>query len=305
MNLNLKRMAQSLAIATALTIGGAMEVDAQTPVFTDTFDAAPTNGATRVLAPDNSATGGIFSDDNFDVFGIVDRTVNGFFADDSVANGGDSLGIIPPSKTDLFLGFQDTSNSDNPNAGGEVSATWTVSTAGMTDLSLSFEIAVMGDFESSDVLSFTASFDGGAEEVLFTSEVDTTGSFTYTFDDGSTVVLDDPLTINGQIVTNVFQNFSFPITGTGSQLTLTLNYDTDAESEVHAIDNLLVTGGEGGDVLKGDVDLNGQVEFSDIPSFIELLISGDSQDEADCNCDGEVSFADIPAFIQILIAAAQ
>ena len=34
MNLNLKRMAQSLAIATALTIGGAMEVDAQTPVFT-------------------------------------------------------------------------------------------------------------------------------------------------------------------------------------------------------------------------------------------------------------------------------
>ena len=58
-------------------------------------------------------------------------------------------------------------------------------------------------------------------------------------------------------------------------------------------------------MLKGDVDLNGQVEFLDIPSFIELLISGDSQDEADCNCDGEVGFADIPAFIQILIAAAQ
>ena len=299
MNLNLKRMAQSLAIATALTIGGAMEVDAQTPVFTDTFDAAPTNGATRVLAPDNSATGGIFSDDNFDVFGIVDRTVNGFFADDSVANGGDSLGIIPPSKTDLFLGFQDTSNSDNPNAGGEVSTTWTVSTAGMTDLSLSFEIAVMGDFESSDVLSFTASFDGGAEETLFTSEVDTAGTATYTFDDGSTVVLDDPLTIDGQIVSNVFQTFTFPISGIGSQLTLTLNYDTDAESEVHAIDNVSVTAAGGG-VLKGDVDLSGTVDFADIGPFIAVLQGGMFQDEADCDCSTVVDFGDIPAFIAIL-----
>ncbi len=302
MNLNLKRMAQSLAIATALTIGGAMEVDAQTPVFTDTFDAAPTNGATRVLAPDNSATGGIFSDDNFDVFGIVDRNVNGDFADDSVADMGD-VGLIASDKTDLFLGFADTANRDNET--GDVSVTWTASTAGATGLSVSFEIAAMGDFEPGDAMTMTASFDGGAAETLFTSTLDDDGVFTYVLQSGAMVDLNDPFVIDGTVVSNVFQTFTFPITGSGTQLTLTLNYNTNGGNEPVAIDNLLVTGGEGGDVLKGDVDLNGQVEFSDIPSFIELLISGDSQDEADCNCDGEVGFADIPAFIQILIAAAQ
>ena len=58
------------------------------------------------------------------------------------------------------------------------------------------------------------------------------------------------------------------------------------------------------DVLKGDVDLNGFVEFADIPAFIQVLIDQGDQPEADADCNGEVEFADIPAFIQILIAAA-
>ena len=58
------------------------------------------------------------------------------------------------------------------------------------------------------------------------------------------------------------------------------------------------------DVLKGDVDLNGFVEFADIPPFIQVLIDQGNQPEADADCNGEVEFADIPAFIQILIAAA-
>ena len=58
------------------------------------------------------------------------------------------------------------------------------------------------------------------------------------------------------------------------------------------------------DVLKGDVDTNGMVEFADIPPFIQLLIDGRDQAEGDCDCNGEVEFADIPVFIQILIAAA-
>ena len=53
-------------------------------------------------------------------------------------------------------------------------------------------------------------------------------------------------------------------------------------------------------VLKGDVDLNGEVGFSDIPPFIGALISGVFQAEADVNCDTVVSFADIPLFIAIL-----
>ena len=58
-------------------------------------------------------------------------------------------------------------------------------------------------------------------------------------------------------------------------------------------------------ILKGDVNLDGTVAFSDIPAFITLLTSGTFLAEGDCNEDGEVTFADIPAFIEILIAAAQ
>ena len=53
-------------------------------------------------------------------------------------------------------------------------------------------------------------------------------------------------------------------------------------------------------VLKGDVDMNGVVNFSDIPAFIAVLQSGSFQAEADCDCNLVVNFLDIPAFIAIL-----
>ena len=53
-------------------------------------------------------------------------------------------------------------------------------------------------------------------------------------------------------------------------------------------------------VLKGDVNLDSAVNFSDILSFIAILSGGGYQAEADCNCDEVVDFADIPAFIAIL-----
>jgi len=54
-------------------------------------------------------------------------------------------------------------------------------------------------------------------------------------------------------------------------------------------------------VLVGDVNLDGDVTFADIPAFITVLSAGTFQDEADCDENGEVNFADIPAFIEILI----
>jgi len=54
-------------------------------------------------------------------------------------------------------------------------------------------------------------------------------------------------------------------------------------------------------VLLGDVDQNGVVDFSDIPSFIARLSSGTYQVEADVNEDGFVDFTDISHFIAILI----
>ena len=66
------------------------------------------------------------------------------------------------------------------------------------------------------------------------------------------------------------------------------------------IDNISFTTAP--DPLTGDVNLDGVIDFSDIPSFIAILQSGDFQAEADCDQNGEVNFADIPAFIAILVA---
>ena len=52
--------------------------------------------------------------------------------------------------------------------------------------------------------------------------------------------------------------------------------------------------------IKGDVDMSGTVDFSDIAPFITVLQGGGFQAEADCDCSLEVDFADIPAFIAIL-----
>lgn len=55
-----------------------------------------------------------------------------------------------------------------------------------------------------------------------------------------------------------------------------------------------------GDILLGDVDLNGMVNFLDISPFIELLSTGAFQEEADINEDGFVNFLDISPFITVL-----
>ena len=55
-------------------------------------------------------------------------------------------------------------------------------------------------------------------------------------------------------------------------------------------------------VLLGDCNLDGVVDFSDIPAFIAILAAGDFLAQADCNEDGVVNFDDIPAFIAILIS---
>ena len=48
-------------------------------------------------------------------------------------------------------------------------------------------------------------------------------------------------------------------------------------------------------MVLGDVNLDGEVNFGDIASFIEALTTGNLQAEADVNQDGNVSFADISA----------
>ena len=52
----------------------------------------------------------------------------------------------------------------------------------------------------------------------------------------------------------------------------------------------------------GDTNQDGVVDFSDIPSFISILQSGNFLDEADINGDGVVDFDDISFFVALLQA---
>ena len=56
----------------------------------------------------------------------------------------------------------------------------------------------------------------------------------------------------------------------------------------------------GAPVLKGDINLDGFVNFADIAPLIALLSSGNYQAEADCDQSGEVDFLDIAPFINAL-----
>ena len=63
------------------------------------------------------------------------------------------------------------------------------------------------------------------------------------------------------------------------------------------------TTGQQGDLLKllGDVNLDGFVDFSDIPPFVTALLSGMFLCEADVNGDGFLDFSDIPPFVDVLL----
>ena len=57
------------------------------------------------------------------------------------------------------------------------------------------------------------------------------------------------------------------------------------------------------EIVLGDVNQDGVIDFSDIPAFIAVVQSGEFQAEADCDENGVVDFSDIGPFIQILFAS--
>ena len=78
------------------------------------------------------------------------------------------------------------------------------------------------------------------------------------------------------------------------------SFDLDNNnSRFHAMNGLQIVG-DFPPLLKGDVDLDGDVDFNDIVPFIAVLQAGVFQAQADCDCSTVVDFGDIPAFITIL-----
>ena len=74
--------------------------------------------------------------------------------------------------------------------------------------------------------------------------------------------------------------------------------DLDSPADSRAIVFSVVSGATS--VLRGDCNLDGVIDFGDIPAFVGALSGGTNLDQADCNEDGAVDFGDIPSFVDIL-----
>ncbi|WP_071517140.1 endonuclease/exonuclease/phosphatase family protein [Geitlerinema sp. PCC 9228] len=164
-------------------------------------------------------------------FAVLDDSLSIFPADDQ--------GIIGEANQDRFFGVADTVNSQN--ATGDTTASWVFDISNGNNLQLAIDMGAMGDFEDSDIFTWTYQIDGGSEQVAFQNSVDTSGSFTYTMDDGKTVSLNDPMQLNGTTLTNDLQTFTTDIDGTGSQLTLTLTANTNGGDEAFAFQNIVIS----------------------------------------------------------------
>jgi len=120
-----------------------------------------------------------------------------------------------------------------------------------------------------------------------------------------TFELSDPVVPGGEAITVfVFTNFAFAqLEGNGNgggrlQLRETTTALAGSGSRNFRFS---VSGVVADDVIKGDVNMDGEVTFLDISPFIMALSLPDAAPaEADCNCDGNVNFLDISVFINIL-----
>ncbi|MEM9351770.1 MAG: PEP-CTERM sorting domain-containing protein [Planctomycetota bacterium] len=134
-------------------------------------DASASNFTSRTFTPnnaDNTGFGGnpgTFGGSNFDYFGVTTRGINFDVADDSAGSfAGDQFGVLGSSKTDGVVAMSDTANSNNLS--GDVSIDWTFDISGYQNISVSLDLAAIGNFEASDVHSLTASIDGGTAQPL-------------------------------------------------------------------------------------------------------------------------------------------
>ncbi|QDT70173.1 hypothetical protein MalM25_31190 [Planctomycetes bacterium MalM25] len=169
-----------------------LAASASTPFAGEDFDGGASNGVAQptssMYTPDNNSNDppGTFSPGGsfFDRFGIVTREdVPNDVNDDSVSVfPTDSIGYIPETKTDNFFLLVDVENGQNP--GGTVSAEWEFNVAGRSNLELSIDFAMVGEFESSDVYEFSYQIDDGPVLPAFTLTGLEGAAYGYTMDDG-------------------------------------------------------------------------------------------------------------------------
>ena len=203
--------------------------------------------------------------------------------DDSTTYTSDSIGIVNSANTAEFFGVVDTKNGDNPS--GDVLASWVFDVSGETGLGVQIDIGAMGDFESGDVFKFTASIDGALAVEIFSAVADEDASLSYTLESGSIKTLNDPLAINGLVLSNILTPVRAPISGNGNELTISLIVNADGGSEGFVLQNLQVLSDFADTPPLGPVDLSiaeiqgsGDVTpYDGIEVRIEGIVVGDFQ----------------------------
>lgn len=180
-----------------------------------------------------------------DAFGKLQRGVSASLpfavADDSLIGfPTDTQGIIDENNLDEFFAIVDTVNGDTS---GPVSASWTFDVGTATDLGIYLGIGAMGDFEGSDSFTITASRGGAPAETLFELVVDEAASQDYTMASGAPVTLSDPLTVGDTVLSNALTECGAAISGTGSELVITVTASADGGTEAVALQNLRIVSG--------------------------------------------------------------
>ena len=103
-------------------------------------------------------------------------------------------------------------------------------------------------------------------------------------------ILDREVTLSGLLVD-------------GSPFSYDLNLVNGSNADFLSADATLTVTLVSTEVILGDCDQDGDVDFLDIAPFIEILSTAAILAEADCNLDGDVNFLDIAPFIVILTGA--
>lgn len=178
-------------------------------------------------------------EDTFQIYQPGSNAPNALL-DASTVTTSDNLGIITSTNSQAFFGIVDTINPDNPS--NAVIAYWQLNIRSLTALAFFIDMAAMGDFESSDGFVWRYRIDNGLYSTIFQGISDENTIQNYRLEDNSLIVLNDPMTVNSQLLSNEFKAFSSEIAGTGDLLTLELAAKANSGSEAVAFQNVLIQG---------------------------------------------------------------
>ena len=154
----------------------------------------------------------------------------------------DDDGPIPCNYGNNFFGAADTENGDNM---GVVSADWVFNISGATGgiSMICIDMASMGNYEAADLFDWSMDIDGGGFSDIFNLIPDEDISHVYNITNGP-IELIDPLTLNGEVVDEGFEQYCVLIDGcpSGNTLTLRLSAITNGSDEAVAFDNIEIYG---------------------------------------------------------------